>query len=91
MKRQEKRLRSHIISDSVFLRRELHRMTMTIEGREQILITGCRRIACYSEQCIRLELTDANLAVEGCYLTMKTYFGDRIRISGVIESLRFEV
>ena len=91
MKKREKRLVSHIISDGVLLRQELSRMTLTVEGREQVLITGCKRIACYTERCISLELTDANLAVEGCYLTMKTYFGDRILISGIIEALRFEV
>ncbi len=91
MKKSEKRLLSHIISDNSFMRRELTRTTLTVEGREQVLVTGCRHIACYNERCIRLVLADTNLAVEGCHLTMKTYFGDRILISGIISDLRFEV
>lgn len=91
MTKREKQIRSHVISDELLLRRDLARMTLTVEGREQILVTGCKRIACYTETEVRLELIDANLVVNGSYLTMKSYFGDRILISGLIDAFRFEV
>lgn len=58
-----------------------------ISDRE-LIISGCRKVAEYSDSTVTLRLFDMSLAVEGENLTIKTYFGDEIRLSGRIHDIK---
>ena len=63
---------------------------LTVTGGEDVLACGCEGIVCYSSECVSLKLCDMILHVRGQALTMKSYYGGAVRVTGRIEGLQFE-
>ena len=63
---------------------------LTISGRREVMAHGCRAILSYSESEVKLRLSDMILTVCGAGLTMKSYFGGAVRVSGRLTGLHFE-
>ena len=55
-----------------------------VVGRSQIDISGCESIVCYEDDIIKLQLNGYCLSVCGSNLTLKTFFGSQVQISGCI-------
>lgn len=58
-------------------------------GRE-VFAHGVKAIAEYSEERVRLRLTDMTLCVNGTGLTMKSYYNGAVCVTGDIRGLEFE-
>ncbi len=63
---------------------------LSVSAGREVLAHGARAIVSYSESEVKLRLCDMTLSVKGCDLTMKSYFGGVVRVSGRITGLDFE-
>jgi len=63
---------------------------LTVSGRNEVEINGCRGLIDYEDEYIRLRLCDCTLLVGGSSLTLKTYYGNQMVIAGKINRLEFE-
>lgn len=63
---------------------------ITVTGKDDVLASGCRAIISYSCEEVCLNLCDMILHVRGQELTMKSYYGSAVRVTGRIERLDFE-
>ncbi len=63
---------------------------LNVNAGRDVMAHGAQAIISYSESEVRLRLCDMILCVKGCNLTMKSYFGGSVRVSGVITELCFE-
>ncbi len=65
-------------------------MRLDMRGRHNLTVHGCRRIAAYTPDCIRLILPRCTLAIRGERLICTSYLGGAVGIDGKIDSLSFE-
>ncbi len=63
---------------------------ISIISNREVDIFGCKRIVSYSETEIELELGELRVNICGEDLSLKTFFGKDIKISGTVASLRLE-
>ena len=63
---------------------------ISVSAGREVLVHGARAIVSYSESEVKLRLCDMTLSVQGSDLTMKSYFGGVVRVSGRITGLNFE-
>ncbi len=63
---------------------------ISLISNREIDMYGCKRIVAYSDTEVELELSDLKVTVCGEDLSLKTFFGKDIKISGTIASLRLE-
>ncbi|MBQ8207418.1 MAG: YabP/YqfC family sporulation protein [Clostridia bacterium] len=64
--------------------------TLEITGRNEASICGCRRIAVFTPELIRLEMKDFDLIFEGDALNCPAYGGGRIVLAGIFKSITYE-
>lgn len=60
-----------------------------IEGTQEVSVEGCRGILEYEKDRIVLRLCNKCVMIQGSRLTMRSYFGNHIRIMGDIISVSF--
>lgn len=61
-----------------------------IEGTNAVSVEGCRGILVYERGRVVLRLKNRTVCVSGKDLTMRSFFGSHILISGSITSVCFE-
>ena len=61
-----------------------------MEGTREVSIEGCRGILEYENDIISLRAKDMCITVRGEGLTMRSFFGNHIRIIGRIKSVSYE-
>lgn len=64
-------------------------LTLEMRGRNQLYVTGCKRILSYSTECIGLLVNGAELTVTGRRLCCTTYYNAEIGIEGEVDSIAF--
>lgn len=64
--------------------------SVTLTGRNEAVVYGCRRIAIFTEELIRLEMRDFDIIFEGIELGCPSYGGGRIVITGLFKSLAYD-
>lgn len=63
---------------------------ITINAISEVEINGCKNLLVYEDHMIKLCLCDCVLSIYGTCLTLKTYFGNQMIVSGNICKLEFE-
>ncbi|MGN0484090.1 MAG: YabP/YqfC family sporulation protein [Lachnospiraceae bacterium] len=63
---------------------------LTVTGQSEILVENQKGILEYTTECIRLQVKDCQLKIEGRNLTIPYYTADEMRITGVISSIIFQ-
>ena len=64
-------------------------LRVTITGNNEIWIENYRGILEYSEQCIRLQTKQCQVIFEGRKLSIDYYTNEEMKISGLIECVRY--
>ena len=64
--------------------------SVTITGRGEAVVCGCKRIAVFTSELIRLEMKEYDIVFEGAYLNCPSYGGGRIVLSGIFKSVSYE-
>lgn len=64
--------------------------SVSLNGRNEAVVCGCRRIADFSEDLIRLEMRDFDVIFEGEGLGCPAYGGGKIVITGLFKSLTYD-
>ena len=64
--------------------------TLEIRGRSEAYIGGCRRIAEFRDELIRLEMSDFDLIFEGERLECPCFCAGKIAIAGYIKNIIFD-
>lgn len=64
--------------------------SLSLSGRRELTVSGCRRILCYGEEEMRLLLGKTVLSVCGHALVCTAFGGGSVTLSGEILSLSFE-
>lgn len=54
----------------------------------EITVTGCSKVEEYTPELVRLKRVDGHMEIYGKSLTVSTYFGSEITLSGKIESIK---
>lgn len=62
---------------------------MEIESNRRVVVEGCRGIAAYTEDCIRLRVPEGELVFYGCGLEMSCLTPEGATVSGRIGSIAF--
>ena len=60
-----------------------------ILGNREVVIEGCRGVAEYSEEVIRLNVAGGSLGFLGKGLEIINLCGDEARLSGILEKIEF--
>ncbi len=64
-------------------------VTIEIEGSHRAVIGGCRGIAAYTEECIRLRTPEGQVAFMGCGLEMGCLTEDGATVTGELQRIEF--
>ena len=64
--------------------------TLEMRGRGDICVGGCRKIAIFTEETIRLEMSDFDIILKGERLSCFTFCEGRTVIGGRIKSIEIE-
>ncbi len=59
-------------------------------SRQEVTVSGCRRITEYGSARIRLAICEGTVTVEGRGLTVHTYRGDELTVRGWLTAITFE-
>ncbi len=63
--------------------------TLEIEGSHRAVIGGCRGIAGYTEECIRLRTPEGQVAFFGCGLEMGCLTEEGATVTGDLQRIEF--
>ncbi len=63
---------------------------LSVKCGKEVFAHGVKAIAEYSEERVRLRLSDMTLCVNGTGLVMKSFFGGAVCVMGDIRGLDFE-
>ncbi len=63
---------------------------LSLSGREELTVRGCRRILAYSEERIVLLLGKTALAIQGRRLLCSAFEAGAVVVKGSIDTLSFE-
>ena len=61
--------------------------TLEIEGSRRVVISGCRGIAAYTEECIRLRTPEGQVAFLGCGLEMGCLTEEGATVTGELQRI----
>ena len=64
--------------------------TMLFESNRAVMVGACRSLLGYSEDEVRLRLSDGTVTVRGRGLTLRSFDGDQMEIHGLITGMLFE-
>lgn len=67
-----------------------HGSTMLFESNRSVIIGACRSLLGYSEEEVRLRVADGVVTVCGSGLSLRSFDGDQMEVSGSISGMRFE-
>ena len=67
-----------------------HGSTMLFESNRSVIIGACRSLVGDSETEVRLRLADGIVTVSGSGLSLRSFDGDQMEVSGLISGMRFE-
>ena len=63
---------------------------LELRGREDLTVSGCKKILAYTESEIRLLLCEYILVIRGTGLSCASYYAGAVRVEGKISSLTLE-
>ncbi len=63
--------------------------TLEIEGSHRAVISGCRGIAAYTEECIRLRTPEGQVVFLGCGLEMGCLTEEGATVTGELQRIEF--
>ena len=61
----------------------------SITGRHSIELCGCCGLVTYKDELMEILLCDSLIRISGKHLTLKHYYGGRMIISGIIDSVEY--
>ncbi|HHX87971.1 MAG TPA: sporulation protein YqfC, partial [Firmicutes bacterium] len=64
---------------------------LTLVGNLQLLVENHRGVIAYSDQVIRIGVSNGELVVKGRELQIKNLYAEELMIKGVIEGLEYEI
>ena len=59
-----------------------------LRSTKEITVCGCRKVLHYTSDTVRLCLFDGIMEINGEGITVSTYFGNEIKLSGKISALK---
>ena len=65
-------------------------LLMEVEGNRRVILSGCKGILAYSEDCIRMRTPTGAVAVYGQQLEMGCMTVDGATVSGLLQRIEFE-